>query len=136
MLSFYFNRSEKKICSHAKRSKNLKKQQKKLQIFFCLATFTREEKISLIKKACFMLNVLNLKSFSRHIFFVVASSLSRLCSAITLYRRRWLTKLGEDKPSLNSGSNNSGVLNKRVDVIFFSPFIGKNACFWENFKSY
>ena len=106
-----------------------KNQEEKNLNFFCVyALLHGKKKNSLIKKACFMLNVLNLKSFSRHIFFVVASSLSRLCSAITLYRRRWLTKLGEDKPSLNSGSNNSGVLNKRVDVIFFSPFIGKNAC--------
>jgi hypothetical protein len=40
-----------------KTSKNLKKtlknSEKKLQKFFCVAAFTREEKISLIKKACF-----------------------------------------------------------------------------------
>jgi hypothetical protein len=29
----------------------------------------REEKISLIKKACFMLNFLNLKSKASHLFF-------------------------------------------------------------------
>jgi hypothetical protein len=34
--------------------------------------------MSLIKKACFMLNVLNLKSLVRHLFFWVASSLSIL----------------------------------------------------------
>jgi hypothetical protein len=31
--------------------------------------------------------------------------------------------------------NNSVVLNKRVGGIFFSPFVGENACFWKNFKS-
>ena len=47
-------------------SKNLKKREKRLPIF--LLCLTREEKISLIKKACFMLNILNLKSFSSHFF--------------------------------------------------------------------
>ena len=46
-----------------KRKKPLKNSEKKLQIFFCLGAFTLEEKISLIKKACFMLNFLNLNSF-------------------------------------------------------------------------
>ena len=32
--------------------------------------------------------------------------------------------------------NNSVVLNKCVGLIFCSPFIGENECFWENFKSY
>jgi hypothetical protein len=36
----------------------------------------------------------------------------------------------------SSGPNNSVVLNKRVGGIFFSPFKGQIACFWENFKSY
>ena len=35
----------------------------------------------------------------------------------------------------STGPNNSGVLNKRVGGIFFSPFVGENACFWKNFKS-
>ena len=39
-----------------------------------------EEKISLIKKTCFMLKFLNLKSFPSYLFFVVASSLSMLCN--------------------------------------------------------
>ena len=38
------------------------------------------KKISLIKKACFMLNFLNLKNFPLNLFFVVASSLSILCN--------------------------------------------------------
>ena len=37
--------------------------------------------MSLIKVAYFMLNFLNLKSFSIHLFFWVASSLSTLCRA-------------------------------------------------------
>jgi hypothetical protein len=65
----------------AKMSKNLKKPEKngekKLQKKFCLGAFMREEKISLIKKACFMLNYL--KSKAIHLFFWVASSLSILC---------------------------------------------------------
>ena len=36
----------------------------------------------------------------------------------------------------SSGPNNSVVLNKCVDLVFYSPFIGENECFWENFKSY
>ena len=35
-----------------------------------------------------------------------------------------------------SGPNNSVVLNKRVGLIFCSPFTGENECLWENFKSY
>ena len=35
--------------------------------------------MSIIKKACFELNFLNLKSFPSNLFFVVASSLSILC---------------------------------------------------------
>jgi hypothetical protein len=65
----------------AKTSKKLKKpyknSKKKLQKFFCLGAFTREGKI-----ACFMLNFLNLKSFPSYLFFVVASSLSILCTGI------------------------------------------------------
>jgi hypothetical protein len=45
-----------------------------------LCTFTRKEKISLIKIACFMLNFLNLKSKASHLFGGVASSLSILWS--------------------------------------------------------
>ena len=47
-----------------------------MYFLFCVCAFTREENISLIKIACFMLNVLNLKRNVRHLFFVVASSLS------------------------------------------------------------
>ena len=52
-----------------KTSKNHKKTVKKTSNFFCLYPFTREEKISLIKKACFMLNSLNLKSKPSHLFW-------------------------------------------------------------------
>ena len=45
-----------------------------------IRAFTREEKMSLIKKACFMLNFLNLKSKPIHLFWGVASSLSILCT--------------------------------------------------------
>jgi hypothetical protein len=66
----------------AKTSKNLKKplknSEKKLQIFFCVGASTGGHKISLIKKACLMLNFLNLKSKASHLFFWVASSLSIL----------------------------------------------------------
>ena len=34
----------------------------------------------------------------------------------------------------SSGPENSVVLNKRVGGIFFSPFIGENACFLGNFQ--
>ena len=54
------------------------KQGKKLQIFFCLGAFTQEEQNFINKKAFFMLNFLNLKSFPSYLFFVVASSLSIL----------------------------------------------------------
>ena len=38
--------------------------------------------------------------------------------------------------TLLSGPNNSLILNKCVALIFSSPFIGGNECFWESFKSY
>ena len=44
--------------------------------------------MSLIKKAYFMLNFLNLKSFSIHLFLWVASSLSTLCEASKSHLRR------------------------------------------------
>ena len=47
----------KKVLKQANSLKNLKK----TSIFFCLVTFTWEGKISLIKKAGFMLFFLNLK---------------------------------------------------------------------------
>ena len=53
----------------------------------CVCTFTREEKISIIKIACFTLNFLNLKSKARHLFFWVASSLSILWT-------RYVSRLG------------------------------------------
>jgi hypothetical protein len=66
----------------AKMSKKLKKprknSEKKLQIFFCVGASTGGDKISIIKKACFMLNFLNLKSKASHLFFWVASNLSIL----------------------------------------------------------
>ena len=61
-----------------KRAKTLKKQRKKTSIYFCLDAFTREEKNSLSKIACFNLIFLNLKSRQAS-FFWVASSLSILC---------------------------------------------------------
>ena len=64
--------------SEKKAEKKRKIKRKKLQIFFCLAAFTREGKMSVIKIACFILNFLNLKSKPRHLFFWVASSLSIL----------------------------------------------------------
>mgnify|MGYP006888788006 CR=1 FL=1 len=59
--------------------KRRKIKRKKLQIFFCLCAFTREDEMPLIKVAYLMLNFLNLKSFPLILFFVVASSLSTLC---------------------------------------------------------
>jgi hypothetical protein len=53
----------------AKTSKNLNKNRKKTSIFFCLGASTGGDKISLIKKACLMLNFLNLKSKASHLFF-------------------------------------------------------------------
>ena len=53
----------KKALKRAKTLKNLKKQQKKTSIFFLFGHFHTGKKISLIKKACFMLNFLNLNSF-------------------------------------------------------------------------
>ena len=72
----------------AKTSKNLKKTAKKTSIFFCVYAFTREEKNSIIKIACFMLDFLNLKSKARHLFFWVASSLSILCTYL-LFTTNW-----------------------------------------------
>ena len=42
----------------------------------------------------------------------------------------------EELNSYSSGPNNSVVLNKRVGLIFCSPFIGEKECFGGNFKSY
>ena len=42
--------------------------EKKLQIFFCLGAFTQEEQNFINKKAFFMLNFLNLKSFLSYLF--------------------------------------------------------------------
>ena len=69
-----------------KSQKKAKNQDKKLH-FFCLCAFTQKEEMSLIKKVYFMLNLLNLKSFSRHHFFVVASSLSELCGLIVFEKK-------------------------------------------------
>ena len=68
--------------------KNKENQEKKLQIFFCLRTFTWRDEISLIKVAYLMLNFLNLKSFLRHLFFWVASCLSMVWELtwITTYK--------------------------------------------------
>jgi hypothetical protein len=72
----------------SKTSKNLKKPlkiiEKKLQIFFCVCTFTWTDKISIIKISCFILNFFNLKSKASHTFVWVASSLSILCNCMTL----------------------------------------------------
>ena len=59
----------KKALKRPKTLKNLEKQQKKCFLFL----FTQEEKISFIKKACFMLSFLNLRSKPSHL---VAFSLS------------------------------------------------------------
>jgi hypothetical protein len=66
-------------------------------IFFCLCAFTWEEEMSLIKKACFMLNFLNLKSFPSYLFFVVASSLSILCEGQKIWKV--LKENLEEKPT-------------------------------------
>jgi hypothetical protein len=45
--------------------------------------------MSIIKKACFELNFLNLKSFPSNLFFVVASSLSILCLVLMQHFCSW-----------------------------------------------
>ena len=62
----------------AKTLKSLKKQRKKNFKKFFIGAFMREEQILLVKKACFMLIFLNLKSKASKLFFWVASSLSIL----------------------------------------------------------
>jgi hypothetical protein len=52
-----------------RREKRVKSREKTLNFFFHICAFMREEEISLIKKACFMLNFLNLKSKAIHLFF-------------------------------------------------------------------
>ena len=52
--------------------------------------------MSIIKKACFVLNILNLKSLPSYLFFVVASSLSILCS------RHMQKLIGSDHTTLKS----------------------------------
>ena len=42
----------------------------------------------------------------------------------------------DSREKYSSGPNNSVVLNKRVRGTFCSLFIGENAWFWENLKSY
>ena len=66
-----------------KGAKTLKNQRKKTSNFFCVCAFIREEKIPMIKSACFMLNFLNLKSKASHLFWGVASSLSILWNEFT-----------------------------------------------------
>ena len=78
---------KKALKTRKKLKKTEKNSEKKLQIFFCLGAFTREEKISLIKKACFILNFLNFKSFPSYLFFVVASSLSIICPYCPLAKK-------------------------------------------------
>ena len=62
-----------------KRAKTLKNSQKKTHFFSCVFAFTQIEIISMIKIACLILNVLNLKSLLSNFFFLVASSLSIYC---------------------------------------------------------
>ena len=70
---------EKWFKSWKKAEKKGKIKRKKLQKNFCLGASTWREEMPLIKVAYFMLNFLNLKSFLRHLFFWVASSLSMVC---------------------------------------------------------
>ena len=65
-MIYYF---QKLVGVGAKTLKNLKNSEKELQFFYHLGAFMREEQISLIKKACFMLIFLNLKSKASHLFF-------------------------------------------------------------------
>ena len=54
-----------------KRAKTLKNLKKTAKLFFlCAGSFTREEKNSIIKVACFMLNLLSLKSKASQFFFL------------------------------------------------------------------
>ena len=55
-----------------------KRQSRKKNHFFFTWGASNEGKISLIKVAYFVLNFLNLKNFSSHLFWGVASSLSIL----------------------------------------------------------
>ena len=48
--------------------------------------------------------------------------------------KTFLDFFGQNRYS--SAQNNSVVLNKRESGIFFSPYIGENACFGEDFESY
>jgi hypothetical protein len=62
-------------------SKNLKKSAKKNFNFFLFRRFYAGGKNFTNKKACFILNFLNLKSKAIHLFLGVASSLSILCTS-------------------------------------------------------
>ena len=63
-----------------KRAKTFKKQRKKTSIFFLFMRFYLEGQNFINKNCLFYANFLNLKSLVRHLFFVVASSLSILCN--------------------------------------------------------
>jgi hypothetical protein len=56
-----------------RRKKREKSREKKPSNFIVCMRFYTGRKISLIKKACFMLNFLNLNSFSWHRFFFVVA---------------------------------------------------------------
>ena len=60
---------EKSAKTSKKTKKPLKNSGKNTSNFFCVVTSTGGDKISLIKKACLMLNFLNLKLKPRHLFF-------------------------------------------------------------------
>ena len=61
--------------------------------FFCVCAFTWEEKISIIKIAYFMQNVLNLKSKARHLFFGLAS-ITHPVWTLFLFKSIWTRSQG------------------------------------------
>ena len=71
---------EKCFKSWKKAEKRVKSREKN----FCLGASTWRKEMPLIKVAYFMLNILNLKSFLSHFFFLVASCLSTLLTVIFL----------------------------------------------------
>ena len=74
---FFYMKSGLKV--KRRRKKRVKSREKNFKKNFWFRTSTWRDEMSLIKVAYLMLNFLNLKSFSIHLFFWVASSLSTLC---------------------------------------------------------
>ena len=62
---FLYMKSGLKVKRRRKKRVN---QEKNFDFFFHKCAFMREEEMSLIKKACFMLNFLNLKSLPLNLF--------------------------------------------------------------------